>query len=73
VSVVLLNSAPAFLQHHVVRKGSVVFDRNTPQRLAFTQLAINSYLDMLPDEHFHQDHEPLLELSVEEVGEMEGM
>jgi hypothetical protein len=67
VSVVLLNSAPLFLRHHVARKGSVVFDRNAPQRLAFTERAINGYLDMLPDEHFHHDHEAVLELNAEEL------
>lgn len=67
VSVVLLNSAPLFLRHHVARMGSVVFDRNSAQRLAFTERAINAYLDLLPDEHFHHDHEPVLELSVEEM------
>ncbi len=62
VSVVLLNSAPSFLQHHVVRKGSVVFDRDRRHRLAFTERAINHYLDQLPDERFHYDHEPEIEI-----------
>jgi hypothetical protein len=71
VSVVLLNSAPVFLQHHVVRKGSVVFERNARQRLRFAEQAINTYLDQLPDDHFRYEHEPMLELTYEEYGEME--
>lgn len=44
VEILCLNAAPSHLKHHVVRKGSVVFERGD-YRPRFAASAINEYLD----------------------------
>lgn len=45
VEVVYLNRAPLFLRHHVLRKGSLVFERDARHRMDFAHSTINEYLD----------------------------
>jgi len=45
VEVVIMNNAPGFLKHHIIRKGAVVFQRSERYRLKFEQRAINTYLN----------------------------
>jgi hypothetical protein len=43
--VVVLNGAPAFLRNHVVRRGAVVFERDTARRVHFVEESVNEYMD----------------------------
>jgi hypothetical protein len=44
-NVVLLNDAPPFVQYHVVRKGSVVFEKDQSYRVRFAQRALDQFLN----------------------------
>ena len=48
VDIVLLNTAPPFLKHQVLKTGKILFDRNRKLRVRFTAQAITEYLDFKP-------------------------
>lgn len=48
VDIVILNTAPSFLKHQVLRTGKILFDRNRKLRVRFTARAIMEYLDFKP-------------------------
>ncbi len=48
VDIVILNTAPPFLKHQVLKTGRVLFDRNRKLRVRFTTNAIIEYLDYKP-------------------------
>jgi predicted nucleotidyltransferase len=48
VDIVILNTAPPFLKHQVLKTGRVLFDRNRKLRVSFTTNAITEYLDYKP-------------------------
>ena len=50
VDIVILNTAPPFLKHQVLKTGRVLFDRNRKLRVRFTTNAIIEYLDYKPIE-----------------------
>lgn len=50
VDIVLLNTAPPFLKHRIIKTGKVLFDRNRRLRVRFTARAIMEYLDYKPIE-----------------------
>jgi len=50
VDIVVLNAAPAFLKHRILKTGKVLFDRNRKLRVRFTANAIIEYLDYKPIE-----------------------
>ncbi len=48
VDIVVLNDAPAALQHRVLRDGRLIFCRDTARRVRFEVRAIREYLDFQP-------------------------
>ncbi|OGW41491.1 MAG: hypothetical protein A2Y97_08655 [Nitrospirae bacterium RBG_13_39_12] len=50
VDIVILNTAPPFLKHQVLKTGKILFDRNRRLRVRFTERAITEYLDFKPIE-----------------------
>lgn len=50
VDIVILNTAPPFLKHQVLKTGKILFDRNRRLRVRFTTNAIIEYLDFKPIE-----------------------
>ena len=48
VDIVVLNTAPPFLKHQILRTGRILFDRNRKLRVRFTARAIMEYLDFKP-------------------------
>lgn len=55
MNVVLLNNAPSFIRYHVVRRGSVVFERPPAfYRLRFAEQSVNDYLDQTSSDMYKQ-------------------
>ncbi|MEW6740889.1 MAG: nucleotidyltransferase domain-containing protein [Nitrospirota bacterium] len=52
IDIVVLNTAPPFLKHRIIKTGKVLFDRNRRLRVRFTTQAIIEYLDFKPIEDF---------------------
>ncbi len=50
VDIVILNTAPPHLKHHILKTGSLIFDRNRKLRVKFAVHAILEYLDYKPIE-----------------------
>lgn len=50
VDIVILNTAPPFLKHRIIKTGKVLFDRNKRLRTRFAANAIIEYLDYKPIE-----------------------
>ena len=50
VDIVILNTAPPFLKHRIIKTGKILFDRNRRMRVRFTANAIIEYLDYKPIE-----------------------
>ena len=50
VDIVILNTAPPYLKHRVLKTSRVLFDRNRKLRVAFTARAIIDYIDFRPVE-----------------------
>lgn len=50
VDIVILNTAPPFLKHQVLKTGRIIFDKNRKLRVRFTEKAITEYLDYKPIE-----------------------
>jgi predicted nucleotidyltransferase len=48
VDIVVLNTAPPFLKHQVLKTGRVLFDRNRKLRVRFAARAIMEYLEFRP-------------------------
>lgn len=48
VDIVILNTAPPFLKHQILKTGKILFDRNRKLRVRFTTTAIMEYLDFKP-------------------------
>jgi predicted nucleotidyltransferase len=48
VDIVILNTAPPFLKHQILRTGKTLFDRNRKFRAQFTAKATMEYLDFKP-------------------------
>lgn len=48
VDIVILNTAPPFLKHQVLKAGKILFDRNKKERVRFTTMSITEYLDYKP-------------------------
>jgi predicted nucleotidyltransferase len=53
VDIVILNTAPPFLKHQVLKTGRILFDRNRKLRVRFTEKAITEYLDYKPIEDIY--------------------
>ncbi len=51
IDIVVLNTAPPFLKHRIIKTGKVLFDRNRRLRVRFTANAIIEYLDYKPIEN----------------------
>jgi len=50
VDIVILNTAPPHLKHHIIKTGSLIFDRNRKLRVKFVAHTILEYLDYRPIE-----------------------
>ena len=50
VDIVILNTAPPFLKHRIIKTGKVLLDRNKRLRTRFAANAIIEYLDYKPIE-----------------------
>ncbi len=50
IDIVVLNTAPPFLKHRIIKTGKVLFDRNRRLRVRFVANAIIEYLDYKPIE-----------------------
>jgi hypothetical protein len=50
VDIVILNTAPPHLKHHILKTGSLIFDRHRRLRVKFAARAILEYLDYKPVE-----------------------
>ncbi len=50
IDIVVLNTAPTFLKHRIIKTGKIVFDRNRRLRVRFVANAIIEYLDYKPIE-----------------------
>ncbi|MEK7308027.1 MAG: nucleotidyltransferase domain-containing protein, partial [Nitrospirota bacterium] len=50
VDIVIMNTAPPFLKHRIIKTGKVLFDRNKRLRTRFTANAIIEYFDYKPIE-----------------------
>jgi predicted nucleotidyltransferase len=48
VDIVVLNTAPPYLRHRILKTGRILFDRNRRLRVNFTTEAIIEYLDFKP-------------------------
>jgi uncharacterized protein len=48
VQLVVLNSAPPVLAHEVIRRGTLLFQRDEEERVAFESLVYRMYRDFLP-------------------------
>lgn len=51
LDIVILNTAPPFLKHRIIKTGKVIFDRNKKRRVRFTADAVLEYLDYKPIEN----------------------
>jgi predicted nucleotidyltransferase len=55
VDIVVLNTAPPYLKHRILKTGRILFDRNRRLRVKFTTDAIIEYLDFKPlEDIFHR-------------------
>jgi predicted nucleotidyltransferase len=45
VGITILNTAPVYLKHQILKTGTILFDRNRRLRVRFTERAITEYLD----------------------------
>jgi predicted nucleotidyltransferase len=59
VDIVILNAAPPFLKHQILKTGRILFERNRKFRVRFTVQAITEYLD----------YKPIQDLYLKAVGE----
>jgi len=50
VDIVILNTAPAYLKHRILKTGTLLFDRNKKLRVRFTTRAVLEYFDYKPIE-----------------------
>ena len=50
IDIVVLNTAPPFLKHRIIKTGKVLFDRNRRLRVRFAANAIIEYFDYKPIE-----------------------
>lgn len=50
LDIVILNTAPPFLKHRIIKDGKLLFDRNRRLRVRFATNAIIEYLDYKPIE-----------------------
>ena len=50
VDIVILNTAPSFLKHHILKTGRVLYDKNRNLRIRFVTKTIIEYLDYKPVE-----------------------
>lgn len=50
IDITVLNTAPPFLKHRIIKTGKVLFDRNRRLRVRFVANAIIEYLDYKPIE-----------------------
>lgn len=50
VDIVILNTAPVYLSHRILKTGRMLFDRNRNLRVRFTENTITEYLDYKPVE-----------------------
>ncbi|MGA1839021.1 MAG: type VII toxin-antitoxin system MntA family adenylyltransferase antitoxin [bacterium] len=50
VDIVILNTAPSFLKHHILKTGRILYEKNRNLRISFTTKAIIEYLDYKPVE-----------------------
>lgn len=50
IDIVVLNTAPTFLKHRIIKTGTVLFDRNRRLRARFVADSIIEYLDYKPIE-----------------------
>lgn len=53
VDIVILNTAPPFLKHQILKTGRILFDKNRRLRVRFTERAITEYLDYKPIEDIY--------------------
>lgn len=51
LDIVILNTAPPYLKHRIIKTGKVIFDRNRKKRVRFAADAILEYLDYKPIEN----------------------
>ncbi len=51
LDIVILNTAPSYLKHRIIKTGKVIFDRNRKKRVRFAADAILEYLDYKPIEN----------------------
>ncbi|GFP33825.1 hypothetical protein HKBW3S42_02164, partial [Candidatus Hakubella thermalkaliphila] len=50
VDIVILNSAPTYLKHRILKTGRILLDRNPAKRKEFTAMVIQEYFDYKPIE-----------------------
>lgn len=56
VDIIILNSAPVFLKHRILKTGRLIIDRDPQYRRRFTARAIQEYLDysFIEDVYFNE-------------------
>lgn len=56
IDIVILNTAPTYLKHRILKTGRILLDRNPPIRKEFTAMAVQEYFDYKPIEDlcFHK-------------------
>ena len=50
VDIVILNTAPTYLKHRILKTGRIMLDRNPSQRKEFTAMVLQEYFDYKPIE-----------------------
>lgn len=50
VDIVILNTAPTYLKHRILKTGRILLDRNPPTRKEFVAMVLQEYFDYKPIE-----------------------
>jgi predicted nucleotidyltransferase len=53
VDIIILNTAPTYLKHRILRTGRILLDRNPLKRKEFTAMVLQEYFDYKPIEDIY--------------------
>ncbi len=53
VDIVILNTAPTYLKHRILKTGRILLDRNPQRRKEFTAMVLQEYFDYKPIEDLY--------------------
>ncbi|MEK6725570.1 MAG: nucleotidyltransferase domain-containing protein [Deltaproteobacteria bacterium] len=53
IDIVILNTAPTYLKHRILKTGRILLDKNPSQRKEFTALVLQEYFDYKPIEDLY--------------------